>query len=139
MIPEIDIWRVANLMLKRYGDEADIESAIRAEELAEAGDRAGEAVWRRVIDAIGQLLKKSRAEQFSERLASSNALASPTTTGGKVRAHPFRPPSGPVIHPACGSPWAGSDCCAGAPRRRITLAISQCVISRLRHVSPQGV
>jgi hypothetical protein len=34
VIPEIDIWRVANLMLKRYGDEADIESAIRAEELA---------------------------------------------------------------------------------------------------------
>ena len=33
MIPEIDIWRVANLMLRRYGDEADIESAIRAEEL----------------------------------------------------------------------------------------------------------
>jgi hypothetical protein len=28
-------------MMKRYGDEADIESAIRAEELAEAGDRAG--------------------------------------------------------------------------------------------------
>jgi len=28
-------------MLKRYGDEADIESAMRAEELAEAGDRAG--------------------------------------------------------------------------------------------------
>jgi hypothetical protein len=43
MIPEIDIWRVASLMLRRYGDEADIESAIRA-------------VWRRVIDAIAQLL-----------------------------------------------------------------------------------
>jgi hypothetical protein len=56
MIPEIDIWRVASLMLNRYGDEADIESAIRAEELAEAGDRTGEAVWRRVIDAIAQLL-----------------------------------------------------------------------------------
>ena len=55
MIPEIDIWRVANLMLKRYGEEADIESAIRAEEFAEAGDWAGEAVWRRIIDAIGQL------------------------------------------------------------------------------------
>ena len=55
MIPEIDIWCVAYLMLKRYGDEADIESAIRAEELAEAGDEAGVAVWRRVIDAIGQL------------------------------------------------------------------------------------
>ena len=55
MIPEIDIWRVANLMLKRYGDEADIECAIPAEELAEAGDWAGEAVWRRIIEAIGQL------------------------------------------------------------------------------------
>jgi hypothetical protein len=55
VISEIDIWRVAYLMLKRYGDQADIESAIRAEELAEAGDRAGEAVWRRIIDAIGQL------------------------------------------------------------------------------------
>jgi hypothetical protein len=43
VIPEIDIWRVAYLMLKRYGDEA------------EAGDWAGEAVWRRIIAAIGQL------------------------------------------------------------------------------------
>ena len=55
MILEIDIWRVAYLMLKRYGEEADIESAIRAEELAEEGDHNGAALWRRVIDAIGQL------------------------------------------------------------------------------------
>jgi hypothetical protein len=33
MIPEIDIWHVANLMLKRYGDEAEAESARRADEL----------------------------------------------------------------------------------------------------------
>jgi hypothetical protein len=51
VISEIDIWRVANLMLKRYGSEADIESAIQAEELADAGDWAGEAIWRRIIDA----------------------------------------------------------------------------------------
>ena len=38
MIPEIDIWRVANLMLKRYGDLAEVESARRADELWEAGD-----------------------------------------------------------------------------------------------------
>ena len=55
MIPEIDIWRVADLMLKRYGDEADIESAIRAEELADAGDWVGEAIWRLIINAIGRL------------------------------------------------------------------------------------
>jgi hypothetical protein len=56
VIPEIDIWRVAYLMLKRCGDEADIESSIRAEELADEGDHNGAAVWRRVIDVIAQLL-----------------------------------------------------------------------------------
>ena len=56
MIPEIDIWRVANLMLKRYGDRAEAESAIRSAELAENGDSAGAAVWRRVTDAIEQLV-----------------------------------------------------------------------------------
>jgi hypothetical protein len=56
MIPEIDIWRVANLMLRHYGDEANVEGAIRAEELFEEGDHNGAAVWLRVIDAIAQLL-----------------------------------------------------------------------------------
>ena len=45
----------ALLMLKRHANEADVESAIRAEELAEVGNHKGAAVWRRVIDAIGQL------------------------------------------------------------------------------------
>ena len=33
MIPEIDIWRAASLMLKRYGEKALEESAARADEL----------------------------------------------------------------------------------------------------------
>ena len=41
VIPEIDIWRAANLMLKRYGDKALEESATRADELAAAGDHDG--------------------------------------------------------------------------------------------------
>jgi hypothetical protein len=41
VIPEIDIWRVANLMLTRYGDRARAESAKRAEELAADADLAG--------------------------------------------------------------------------------------------------
>ena len=55
MIPEIDIWRVANLMLKCYGDQAEVESARRADELWELGDAAGVAVWRRV-SAVRQLV-----------------------------------------------------------------------------------
>ena len=55
MIPEIDIWRVANLMLTRYRDEATAEGTKRAEELAADGDLAGVAVWLHVIDATRQL------------------------------------------------------------------------------------
>jgi hypothetical protein len=55
LIPEIDIWRVATLMLKRYGDEAMVESAKRADNLTADGDAVGAAIWHRVIDAIGQL------------------------------------------------------------------------------------
>jgi hypothetical protein len=55
MIPEIDIWRVANLMLTRYGEKAMLEGAQHAHELAEVGDRNGAATWLRITDAIGQL------------------------------------------------------------------------------------
>src|ERR1700751_5198773 len=41
--------------LRCYRDTAQVESARRADELAAAGDTAGAAVWRRIIDAIGQL------------------------------------------------------------------------------------
>jgi hypothetical protein len=59
MIPEIDIWRAAQLMLKRYGDKAVGESAARADELAAAGDEDGAATWRRITNAVGQLENKT--------------------------------------------------------------------------------
>jgi hypothetical protein len=55
VIPEIDIWRAAQLMLKRYGDEALKESAARADELMAAGDDNGAAVWRRITAAVVEL------------------------------------------------------------------------------------
>jgi hypothetical protein len=55
VVPEIDIWRAAYLMLRWYGDTAEAESMRRAEELAADGDNVGVAVWRRIIRAIGQL------------------------------------------------------------------------------------
>jgi hypothetical protein len=55
MIPEIDIWRAASLMLKRHGEKAPEESAARADELFAEQDHDGAAVWSRIIDAVGQL------------------------------------------------------------------------------------
>jgi hypothetical protein len=54
VIPEIDIWRAAILMQKRFGDDAGLESARRADELWQCGDLNGAAVWRRIMDAVGQ-------------------------------------------------------------------------------------
>ena len=68
MIREIEIWRVAVLMVNRYADEAEANSFMRAEELrpkcesrrsapklAAEGDHAGAAIWRRVTVAIERL------------------------------------------------------------------------------------
>jgi hypothetical protein len=55
VIREIEIWRVAVLMVNRYSHEAEASSFQRAEELAAEGDHAGAAIWRRVTVAIEQL------------------------------------------------------------------------------------
>jgi hypothetical protein len=55
VIREIEIWRVAVLMIYRYADEAKANSFRRAEELVAEGDHGGAAIWRRVTVAIEQL------------------------------------------------------------------------------------
>lgn len=55
MIPATDIWRVAGMMIKRYGDTADLEAGIRADELGGKGDRASMRIWLRILDAIDRL------------------------------------------------------------------------------------
>jgi hypothetical protein len=55
VIPEIDIWRAANLMLKHYGEKALEESAARADELDSHDDYNGAAIWRRITVAVEQL------------------------------------------------------------------------------------
>jgi hypothetical protein len=51
VIPEIDIWRAATLMLKRYGDKALEESRTRVDQLADDGADT----WRRITAAVVQL------------------------------------------------------------------------------------
>jgi hypothetical protein len=56
VIPEIDTWRAANLMLKRYGEKALEESEARADERRRYN---GVAVWRRIRDAVVLLANKT--------------------------------------------------------------------------------
>jgi hypothetical protein len=55
VIREIDIWRVALLMVKRYADAAEAKADRRADDLETEGDHTGAAIWRRVTVAIEQL------------------------------------------------------------------------------------
>jgi Family of unknown function (DUF6961) len=55
MIPDIDIWRAAALMIKHYGDTADIEAAAKADALLAEGDTEGQRIWMQIARAIDEL------------------------------------------------------------------------------------
>ena len=38
MIPDLDIYRSANLLVKQHGDDAPIEAVMRADAMLEKGD-----------------------------------------------------------------------------------------------------
>ena len=62
MTSDLDIYRSANELIKQHGDAADIEAAMWADELMEAGDMEGEAVWIRIVKAIEELLSEERPD-----------------------------------------------------------------------------
>ncbi len=62
MTSDLDTYRCANELIKQHGDAADIEAAMRADELLEAGDMEGEAVWLRIVKAIEELQSQERPD-----------------------------------------------------------------------------
>ncbi len=55
MIPDLDIYRTASVLVKRHGRDAPIHAAMRADAMLEKGDLEGQAVWTRVLRAVGEL------------------------------------------------------------------------------------
>ncbi len=60
MTSDLDVYRCAHELIKQHGEVADIEAAMRADELMDAGDMEGEAVWLRIVKAIAELLSEER-------------------------------------------------------------------------------
>jgi len=58
MTSDLDIYRAANELIEQYGEAADIEAAMRADECLTSGDMEGEAVWLRIVKAVDGLLAK---------------------------------------------------------------------------------
>ena len=55
MIPDLDIYRSAQVLVKHHGQDAPIEAAMRADAMLEAGDLDGYATWKRIIKAVEEL------------------------------------------------------------------------------------
>ena len=63
MASDPDIYRTENELIKQHGEDAPIHAAMRADELLEAGDMDGQAVWKRVLAAVDELLSGERPEE----------------------------------------------------------------------------
>ncbi len=55
MIPNLDIFRSANVLVNHHGADAPIQAAMRADAMLEKGDLAGYAVWKRILRAVEEL------------------------------------------------------------------------------------
>ncbi len=58
MIPDLDIYRTANVLVREHGEDAPIHAAMRADAMLEAGDLEGWAVWKRILRAVGAVLSR---------------------------------------------------------------------------------
>jgi hypothetical protein len=62
-VADLDIWRAANLLIKRHGGaDAAIVAAQRADECLASGDAEGQTVWKRIVEAILELLRSEPGE-----------------------------------------------------------------------------
>ena len=52
MISDLNIYRAANLVIKRHGSDAVIEAARMVDRMLELGDPEGRALWQRIRRAI---------------------------------------------------------------------------------------
>ncbi len=58
MISDLDLWRAAQIMVKRYGDGAATEAAMRTDEFLDQGNPDGQRLWMRIMQAIEELQRE---------------------------------------------------------------------------------
>ncbi len=55
MISDLDIFRSANVLVKRHGQDAPTKAAMRADAMLDKGDLDGHAVWKRILRSVEEL------------------------------------------------------------------------------------
>ncbi len=93
MIPDRDIYRSANVLVKQHGADAPTHVAMRADAMLAKGDLAGYAVWKRTLRAVGGH-SRSRAGVAGGNPAVCRGHAAGRETGGAADT---------ASQPSCGS------------------------------------
>ena len=62
MVPDLDIYRTATVLIQEHDQDAALEAAMRADAMLEKGDLDGQAVWKRVLKAIEEIQRQERQE-----------------------------------------------------------------------------
>ncbi len=63
MVDDPDIWRAANLLVKRYGTGAPMIAGKRSLELLAEGDVEGGRMWQRILIAVVELGRTKLAKR----------------------------------------------------------------------------
>jgi len=62
MISDCNVRQAAVLIVKRYGDDAMLEAAERADQLQEDGDWQATITWHRILDCIERIQAQRPAD-----------------------------------------------------------------------------
>ena len=61
MTSELDIFCSANILVKRYGEDAALEAAMRADAMLDRGDLDGCVAWKRIVRAVEEIQRAKPA------------------------------------------------------------------------------
>jgi hypothetical protein len=62
LLSDVDVWRSAHLLLKQNGKDAALVAAQRARQCMASGDVDGLRLWKRIAEAMSELLKDKPGE-----------------------------------------------------------------------------
>ncbi len=61
MIRDLDIYRAANILVKRCGEDAALKAARMADVMLERGAMDGYAVWKQIVKAVEEMQRTEPA------------------------------------------------------------------------------
>lgn len=79
MISDLDIYRAAVLVIRQYGEDAEVIAAERVDLMREREDHAGQRVWERTRRAIIDLQSAERTIALRDRLPIGAAILAYTS------------------------------------------------------------